>query len=158
MVSLNNFEGLRIVRGNSDNKDFTVLVKLLDKDLLERYGDQQSFFDQFNKLDTIKNVVVAFVQNDPVACGAMKRYDDDSMEIKRMFVKEKYRGQGIAKQILRELERWAIELNYTSCVLETGKGQPEAIALYQNVGYKVIENYGQYIGIDNSICMRKKLV
>jgi putative acetyltransferase len=67
------------------------------------------------------------------------------------------RGKGIAAQILNELEKWAKELNYKKCVLETGHKQPEAIALYKKNGYKQIPNYGQYIGIENSVCFEKLL-
>ncbi len=51
--------------------------------------------------------------------------------------------------------KWASELGYTSCVLETGKRQPEAIALYTKNGYKIIPNYEQYEGVENSVCFRK---
>jgi GNAT superfamily N-acetyltransferase len=146
-----------IVRDDSDNRDFIALIKLLDNDLLERYGDQQAFFDQFNKVDTIKNIVVAYINDRPVGCGAIKRYKSDSMEIKRMFVMNGHRGKGIAKRILAELESWAIELNSDKCILETGKSQPEAIYLYQKVGYSIINNYEPYIGVENSVCMEKVL-
>ena len=67
------------------------------------------------------------------------------------------RGQGLASQILQELEQWAAESNYSSCVLETGKKQPEAIALYSKSGYAVIPNFGQYAGVENSVCFEKNL-
>jgi GNAT superfamily N-acetyltransferase len=74
-----------------------------------------------------------------------------------MFVRPEHRGQRIAEKVLNELERWANELNHIHCVLETGRKQPEAIRLYQRSGYAVIPNYGQYIGVENSICMKKKI-
>jgi len=149
-------DSLKIIRGSSDNKDFSLLVKLLDQDLLARYGEQQTFFDQFNKLDKIKHVVVAYINDIPVGCGAIKKYKDDCIEIKRMFIKEEHRGKGIAKRLLRELEFWATELDFNIGVLETGKSQPEAISLYKNCGYSIIDNYGQYIGVENSVCMSKE--
>jgi GNAT superfamily N-acetyltransferase len=79
------------------------------------------------------------------------------MEVKRMFVIQDYRKRGVATQILGELERWAMELSYARCILETGKMQPEAIELYSRYGYTVIPNYGQYAGIENSVCFEKKL-
>lgn len=72
-----------------------------------------------------------------------------------MFVKPECRGQGIAQAVLAELESWAGELGFKECVLETGKKQPEAIRLYQKSGYELIPNYGQYAGIENSVCMKK---
>ncbi|MBN8788447.1 MAG: GNAT family N-acetyltransferase, partial [Terrimonas sp.] len=59
--------------------------------------------------------------------------------------------------IVNELEQWAKELHYTACVLETGKRQPEAIRLYQKAGYTLIENFGQYKNVENSVCMKKIL-
>jgi len=148
---------LTLTRTNSDNTDFRKLVNLLDKDLAVRDGDENAFYAQFNKVDAIKEVVIAYQNEFPVACGAIKPFSEKAAEIKRMFVHPDYRKQGIAIKILTELENWAAELGFKECVLETGKKQPEAIALYQKVGYQIIPNYGQYIGVNNSVCMAKQL-
>ena len=79
------------------------------------------------------------------------------MEIKRMYTSPESRGKGIASSVLSELEGWASELSYEKCILETGKKQPEAIGLYEKNGYKTIPNYGQYAGIENSLCFEKHL-
>jgi GNAT superfamily N-acetyltransferase len=100
---------------------------------------------------------VAYEGKEPVACGAIKEFSLELMEVKRMFVHPAHRGKGIAQAVLSELERWAKKLNYTGCVLETGKRQPEAIRLYHKSGYAFIPNYGQYIGVENSVCMQKQL-
>jgi GNAT superfamily N-acetyltransferase len=147
---------LKITRTNSGNKDFQTLVSLLDKDLSIRDGDEHSFYAQFNKIDQIKFAVVAYLNEIPVGCGAFKKYDDETVEIKRMFVREASRGKGIGVEILNELEKWAVEQKFRFAVLETGKKQPEAIRLYQKSGYELIPNYGQYEGVENSFCMKKK--
>ena len=144
-----------LIRTNSDNSDFRELVRLLDEDLQIRDGDAHPFYAQFNKIDKIRYVVVAYENGQAVGCGAIKKYEKDVAEVKRMFVKPEWRGQGIAKRILSELEIWANELNFSECILETGKNQPEAIGLYQKSGYQKIPNYGQYEGIKLSVCMRK---
>lgn len=72
-----------------------------------------------------------------------------------MYVDPSHRRKGISSKLLSELESWAKELNFAISLLETGKGQPEAIGLYTKAGYKITENYGSYIGIENSICMKK---
>ena len=144
-------------RTDSANTDFQNLVVLLDKDLQIRDGDQHSFYDQFNKIQMIRNVIVCYIDNRPIGCGAFKEYDQNKVEIKRMFVLPDYRGKGIGLDILNELEIWASELNYPECVLETGKKQPEAISLYKKAGYIVIKNYGQYENIENSVCMLKAI-
>lgn len=147
-----------MIRTNSDNQDSQSLVVLLDRDLKIRDGDDHEFYAQFNKIDSIKNVVVAFVENEAVGCGAFKPYSENTAEIKRMYVKPEFRGQRIAQNILTALEAWASEAGFTVCVLETGYMQPEAIRLYERCGYEQIPNYGQYAGIENSLCMQKKVI
>lgn len=146
-----------LIRTNSDHPDFVSLVRLLDADLAKRDGEEHSYYAQFNTIARLRNVVVAYENEKPVGCGAIKEQAPDSMEVKRMYVLPDSRKNGIATQVLSELERWAHELGYPKCVLETGKRQPEAIGLYKKNGYKIIPNYGQYIGIDNSVCFEKQL-
>jgi putative acetyltransferase len=145
------------IRTNSDNSDFKGLVKLLDAGLKIIDGEDHSFYSQFNKIDKIKHVVVIYEEDKPVGCGAIKEYSPDAMEIKRMFVLKENRKKGIASKILTELEEWAGEMSYKKCILETGKRQPEAIGLYRKNGYSDIPNYGQYTGIENSVCFEKEL-
>ena len=147
----------RITRTTSDDPDFGSLVQLLDQDLQVRDGDDHAFYAQFNKVATIRHAVVAYRGAEPVGCGAFKEFAGELVEIKRMYVQPAHRGQGIAQTILTELEQWARELNYTGCVLETGKNQPEAIGLYQKTGFRFIPNYGQYAGVENSVCLQKKI-
>jgi putative acetyltransferase len=149
-------QNLKFIRTDSENPDFIKLVKLLDNDLRMRDGDEHSFYAQFNKIDSLKNVVVAYSEDTAVSCGAFKKYDDTA-EVKRMFTLPEHRGKGIAAQVLNELESWAAEEGYISCILETGKKQPEAIRLYEKSGYTLIPNYGQYAGVENSVCMKKPL-
>ncbi len=149
---------LTLIRTDSDHADFRQLVALLDQDLAVRDGDDHAFYAQFNQVDAIKEVVVAYQRGLPVACDAIKPFSTTAAEVKRMFVHPDYRKQGIASQIVTELENWAVELGFTTTILETGKKQPEAIALYQKIGYRITDNYGQYIGIDNSVCMTKPLI
>ena len=132
---------VRLERTDSDNCHFIELVKHLDADLAKRDGSEHSFYAQFNKIDSIKYVVVAYEEGIPVACGAIKEYVPATMEVKRMYTLPRSRGKGIASKVLAELEQWAGELSYTKCILETGKRQPEAIALYKKNGYRYIPNY-----------------
>lgn len=148
---------IKLVRTNSDNPDFIALVKQLDAYLAIIDGEDHAFYDQFNKIDKIKHVVVAYVNDQPMACGAIKEYEPTTTEIKRMYTSATGRGQGLATQVLTELENWATELGYKQCVLETGKRQEDAIALYQKNGYMLIPNYGQYADIANSVCFQKIL-
>ncbi|HEY8659981.1 MAG TPA: GNAT family N-acetyltransferase [Hanamia sp.] len=148
---------IQIKRTNSENRDFIELVRNLDADLAEKDGDEHSFYAQFNKIDKIKFVAVAYENEKPVGCGAIKEYEPNTMEIKRMYVTPECRGKGIATIILSELENWATELSFAKCILETGKRQPQAIRLYRKNGYNLIPNYGQYIDVENSLCFEKLL-
>lgn len=150
-------ECMIIKRTHSNDEDFKTLVVELDEDLTSRYEERQAVYDQYNKVADLKTVVVAYQHKRPVGCGAFKSFDETSVEIKRMFVDVDHRGKGIASAILKELENWSTELGYTTAVLETGTKQHEAIALYKKLGYTITENYGQYIGMDTSICMKKSL-
>ena len=148
---------ITIKRTNSDNKDFIELVKWLDADLAKRDGKDHAFYAQFNKIDKIKFAVVVYENDEPVGCGAIKEYAPTIVEIKRMYTSPGNRGKGIATKILLELEKWATELSYEKCILETGKRQSEAVELYKKNGYKLIPNYGQYAGVENSLCFEKEI-
>ena len=148
---------ITILRTDSNNQVFINLVKFLDADLAIRDGDEHTFYNQFNKIDAIKHVVVAYENEQPLGCGAIKEYEPTTMEIKRMYVTPNSRGKGIATKILTALEVWAAEMDFKICVLETGKKQPEAIGLYKKNGYKIISNYGQYKGVENSVCFEKAI-
>lgn len=147
----------KIIRTDSNNTDFKKLVIELDKDLRSRYNELQNVYDQYNAVPDLPTVVLAYDNTTAIGCGCFKHFDDTSVEIKRMFVKEIKRGTGVASFIIHEIETWARELGYENAVLETGLKQPEAIGFYKREGYVLTENYGQYIGMASSICMKKKL-
>ena len=148
---------MKLKRTNSDDPDFRGLVNQLDEYLADVDGDDHSYYAQFNGLDTIANVVVAYDGEEAVGCGAFKPYTNEIAEIKRMFVRPEFRGRQIGSLVLEELERWAREAGFTACILETGHKQVAAVRLYQNSGYDVIPNYDQYAGVDGSVCMRKEI-
>lgn len=147
----------QMLRTDATNSDFRSLVRSLDAYLAEMDGKEHGFYAQYNAVNTIPHVVVLFHEGIPCACGAMKPFDADAMEVKRMYTIPEARGKGFGSLVLKELERWAAELSIARCVLETGKRQTEAVALYRKNGYTIIPNYGQYIGVDNSICFERHL-
>jgi len=148
---------IKIKRTDSANNDFLELVQKLDAFLAEIDGDDHQFYAQFNKTGKLKYVIMVYENSLPVGCGAMREIESRQMEIKRMYTLPAYRGKGIASTVLQELEKWATELSYTKCVLETGNRQPEAISLYKKSGYRIIPNYGQYAQVGNSVCFEKSL-
>lgn len=149
---------ITLKRTTSDDQDFVLLVKQLDAYLAVIDGDEHAFYNQFNKIDKIRHVIIAYENDTAVGCGAIKELAKDSMEVKRMFTSPAGRKKGVATKVLAALEEWALELAYKKCVLETGIKQADAISLYQKCGYQSIPNYGQYIGIENSVCFEKELI
>lgn len=149
---------MKLVRADSAHADFRVLVAALDRELRARDGDESAFYAQYNGIDAIAHALVVYEKDGvAVACGAIKKFSDDAVEVKRMFTAPERRGHGIAAAVLRELEKWAVELGAARCVLETGKRQPEAMRLYEKSGYALIPNYGPYAGVENSVCFGKEL-
>lgn len=148
---------ISLKRTTSDNADFGNLVVQLDAYLAVLDGDDHAFYAQFNKTSLLKNALICYDGNKAVGIGAYKEFEPDVAEIKRMYTLPEYRGKGIAKAILTELETWAKEEGHTASILETGFMQVDAIGLYKKLGYEIIENFGQYIGVDNSVCMKKTI-
>lgn len=146
-----------IKRTNSNDPHFQHLVIELDRDLAIRDGAEHAFFARYNKISSINHVVVLYENDLAIGCGAIKAYAENIVEIKRMFVLETKRGKGIASIVLQELEKWAKELGYKKCILETGIKQPEAISLYTKNHYTRIKNYGQYADIASSVCFEKEV-
>jgi putative acetyltransferase len=147
----------RLVRTTSDHPDFRALVALLDHYLAAIDGAEHAFYAQLNKIDRIRHVVLAYLADEPVGCGAFREFGPGVVEVKRMYVQPAQRGQGVAAAVLTELESWARELGYTGTVLETGLKQSAAIRLYERSGYGRTPNYGQYLNVENSVCMSKVL-
>ena len=148
---------ISIVKTDAKHIDFINLVKQLDAYLKVTDGEDHAFYNPFNGIESLDHAVIYYYNNTPIACGAFKNYSHDSVEIKRMYVHPSYRNKGAGRQILNALELWAGELGYKFCVLETGKRQIEAVSFYKKSGYKKIDNYGQYIGIKNSLCFQKRI-
>lgn len=148
---------LDVVKTDNKNNDFIKLIKLLDEDLNQRYGELQKQFDKHNKVDHINDVIIIYKNNVPVSCGAFKEYDTDTVELKRIFVIKENRRQGISKLLISKLEEAAKDKSYKYALLETGTKQYEAISLYKNTGYAITQNYEPYVGNINSVCMKKTL-
>ena len=148
---------ITLTRTDSDNQDFIALVKVLDAELAELDGEEHAFYAQLNKTHNLKHVIIAYENGKPIACGALREHSPTIMEVKRMYTLPETRGKGIATKILADLEKWASELSYQKCILETGKRQPDAIRLYEKNGYKIIPSYGKYVNMENSVCFEKEM-
>lgn len=148
---------IEIKMTDNTNTDFIKLINLLDKDLVSRYGESQKQYDKHNRVDMIKDIAVIYADNIPAGCGAFKKFNDNTVEIKRIYVSKEFRGLGLSRIIVKRLETEALSQGYRYVVLETGNQQQEAIGLYQSSGYEITPNYEPYVGLETSICMKKVL-
>ncbi len=148
---------IHLKRTSNKDKDFKNLIVELDNDLQGRYSNITYQFNAFTDVSQINTVVVAYIQDIAVGCGCFKELDENTVEIKRMFVNPYFRGFGVASSIIEELLVWAKQLYYNTAVLETGKRQPESIKLYSKHGFAITENFGPYVGMEESVCMQKPL-
>ena len=147
---------MKLLKTNSNHPDFQKLTQLFDDYLVEIDGDEKDFFAQYNQI-YIDNVIICYENEIAVGCGAFKEYEPTVAEIKRMFVLPGKRGKGIASTVLNALEIWAKENGFQHSILETSNQLTNAISLYQKSGYEIIPNYGQYIDVESSVCMKKIL-
>jgi GNAT superfamily N-acetyltransferase len=102
--------------------------------------------------------LIAWLDEVAVGCGAVRRLDASTAELKRMYVDPQVRGRGIARALVESLEREARALGATRVVLETGKRLAPAIRLYEDLGYVRIPLFGEYLSSPNtSVCFGKSL-
>lgn len=151
-------EQITIKRTTSHDPGFQQLIAALDHELWNELNEDQSTYDQYNKVSDLQTVLVLYVNDTPVASGCIKKYDKHTVEIKRMFVVKEHRGKGLSSRILKELENWATELGFRYAILETSVHFIPARSLYSNAGYIIIDNYDQYAGLEESVCMKKELI
>lgn len=150
---------LQFVKTDGKNEDFIRLCECLDENLEELAGAkiERKKYAKYNQLDSIHDVIVVYRDGQPIGGGAYKFYDDETAELKRIFVDKSYRGIGVGKELLRRLEADARIAGYRYAILETGELLTESTALYKRMGYRQIPNYGQYIDMPESLCMGRKL-
>lgn len=147
------------VKTDGENPAFVELCNKLDITLGNVIGadKQKQQYDQYNQRDSIHDTIVIFLDKKPVGCGAYKLYDDETVELKRIYVDESVRGLGLGKELVRRLEADARIAGFRYAVLETGHKLTSAVELYRKMGYKTISNYGPYVNMQESLCMSKKL-
>lgn len=144
---------------DGEDPEFVRLCGELEICLDEMVGKviQRDKYHKYNLRDNIHDVYLAYVDGEAVGCGSYKRYDAENAELKRVFLRKEYRGQGIAKKLLSLIERDAKNAGYRYMILETGELLKESVGLYRHTGYETIPNYGQYADMPESLCMRKEL-
>ena len=150
---------MELISTDGKDKRFIELCSKLDEYLNDSVGGekQKKEYNKYNTLDDIHDVILILDDDNPVACGSFKEYEKGCAELKRVFVKKEVRKQGLGRKLVEELEKKAKSQGYSKMILETGKALVSAQNLYLNLGFKIIENYGQYKNMSGSICMEKIL-
>lgn len=149
----------RFIKTDGQDPVFAGLCEKLDENLDEIVGKkiQRQKYVKYNQRDNIHDVIIVYREEKPVACGSYKFYDEETVEVKRIFVEPSVRGLGVGMELMRRLEVDARINGYRFAILETGELLTAACSLYKKLGYRVIPNYGPYADMPESLCMEKKL-
>ncbi len=143
-----------------DSADARRLVGALDAELSLLYSPEQRFGPNLKPEHLSPGqgtFLVARAGGKAIGCGALRRLDTASGEVKRMYVEPEMRGRGVAKRILESLQSTAVELGIGRLVLETGIHQAEAIAFYGGAGFRPVPCWGEYAGTPTSVCFEKEI-
>ena len=141
---------------NEKDERFIELTKELDNEYFQNIGDAVFKYQDYNDLNDPHIVILVLNWSKPIACGSFRLFDKDTIEIKRLYVKKRYRRKGIAYKMVKQLEKMAIEENFRYSIIETGKDNEAAISLYRKLDYEPIENFGIFKDDDLCICMKKE--
>lgn len=141
---------------NEKDERFIELSNELNNEYFQLYGDEVLKYQEYNDLEDPHIVILALNWGKPIACASFKLFDKDTIEIKRVYVKRRYRIKGIAYKLIKQLEKLAIEENFRYSVIETGSENTAAIKLYEKLDYEIIDNFGQFEEDDMVVCMKKE--
>jgi GNAT superfamily N-acetyltransferase len=152
---------LTVRRESIESRDAHELIMALNAELAHRYPEPGANHFHLDVAEVLPGrgafVIARSEQRIPIGCGAIRRMDSTTAEVKRMYVVPKHRSMGAGRAILEKLEHVARELAVNRIVLETGERQQEAIALYEHCGYVKIPLFGEYTDSPLSVCMEKTL-
>ena len=141
-----------------ESSDARRLIAQLDEELYARYPQNAVHGLHASEVANWQGIfVIARIDGRAVGCGAVRPLASGVGEVKRMFVEPDFRGRSVGRKILEGLEAWAREEGFITLRLETGIRQPEAIGLYESMGYRQIPPFGEYIGNPFSVCYEKWL-
>ena len=147
---------LRLTGGG--NPQFRALVRRLDQEYVDRFGEIALKYQPYNTLEKIEAACLLLTGGVPAACGAIQPLDENTAELKRVYVLPGFRRRGFARQVVEQLELQALFRGYQFLALETGRAMPEAIALYTKLGYREAPAWGPFTGDGLCLCMKKELL
>lgn len=141
---------------NEKDERFIELTKELDNEWFQLRGEEVLKYQEYNDLKDPHIVILALNWGRPIACASFRLFDKDTIEIRRVYVKKRYRRNGIAYKLIKQLEKLAMEENFKYSVIETGRENTAAINLYKKLDYEVTDSFGMFEGDDFCICMKKQ--
>lgn len=141
---------------NEKDERFIELARQLDDEYFQKHGDKVLKYKEYNDLKDPHIVILALNWQRPIACASFRILDKDTIEIRRVYVKKRYRRKGIAYKLVKQLEKLAMEENFRCSIIETGSANEAAINLYKKLDYERVDNFGFFKGDDMCICMRKE--
>ena len=151
---------IRIKREDVTSPTAADLITALNAELKKQYPEEGATHFRLDPEEIVEGrggFFIAYADAKPVGCGAIRKLNADTAEIKRMFVVPEARGKGLSKQILSALEQEGRRLGVRRIVLETGDRQIEAVALYERAGFTRIPLFGEYLNSPLSVCMAKDI-
>jgi putative acetyltransferase len=153
-------ETIEVRRGELGSEVALGLIRALNAELAALYpepGANHFRLDVDEVAEGRGAFLLAYAGGSPVGCGAIRRIDPTTAEVKRMYVAPGVRGRGVGRAVLTRLEAEARALGLSRLVLETGPRQTEALALYARAGFTIIPNFGEYASAPMSVCMAKAI-
>ena len=119
--------------------------------------DNRKGFIPYNISESVRTVIIAYIDNIPVGCAGLKPYSDTDAEIKRVWVEPQYRRHHIAAEMMEMIEETARHMLFKRTVLQTREAMTEAVSLYEKLGYYRISNYPPYDKLEGAVCFAKNL-
>ena len=142
---------------DAENRDFHDLTAKLDEYYFMLVGEVEKRYAKYNLPHLFNCRIVAYEDGKPAGCGAWKKIDEGTFEVKRIYIAPEFRRKGVASAVIAALEQDAAKHGFTKAILETARTTEDSAALYTKLGYRVIPYYGSPAGAENCLCFEKNL-
>lgn len=142
---------------DGNDKDFLHFYEITEDYYTKMAGglSKRQSFIPYNLSSLIPDVLIAYEDGTAVACAGLKKYSDEDVEIKRVWIEPEHRGRRIATSMMEKLEEKAFRCGYKRMILQTRPVMEDAVALYEKLGYVFIDNYPPYDKLEGAICLAK---
>ena len=122
-----------------------------DDYMIDFLGDDKWCYTRYSENENIESVWTAYLDNLPIGCIAYRKKSDEIGEVKRLFIKSEYRGNGISKKLLDTVESYAKEQGCHTLFLDTRITLEPAVSIYRNFGFSIVFQQGLYIQMEKNL-------